>query len=150
MDWNLGSHLYNATKEWMYRDANNNDYQKPVTINGQTGGWTAYYVSAYYATSAASVKPAADGTNDFFYEKSSFARLRNVYVGFDFAKFIKQQWLKKCQLVLSGRNLVTITKYSGMDPEMTSGTSNSAFDRGVDYSTLPNMKSYQATLNIGF
>ena len=150
VDWNLGSHLYNATKEWMYRDANNNDYQKPVTINGQTGGWTAYYVSAYYATSAASVKPAADGTNDFFYEKSSFARLRNVYVGFDFAKFIKQQWLKKCQLVLSGRNLVTITKYSGMDPEMTSGTSNSAFDRGVDYSTLPNMKSYQATLNIGF
>jgi TonB-linked SusC/RagA family outer membrane protein len=150
VDWNLGSHLYNATKEWMYRDANNSDYQKPVTINGQTGGWTAYYVSAYYATSVASVKPAADGTNDYFYENSSFARLRNIYIGVDLARFIKEPWLKKCQLVLSGRNLVTITKYSGMDPEMTSGQSNSAFDRGVDYTTLPNMKSYQATLNIGF
>jgi hypothetical protein len=54
------------------------------------------------------------------------------------------------QLVLSGRNLLTFTNYGGMDPEISSGASNSAFDRGIDHSTIPNMKSYQVTLNLGF
>ena len=35
-----------------------------------------------------------------------------------------------------------------MDPEISSGASNSAFDRGIDHSTIPNMKSYQVTLNL--
>ena len=54
------------------------------------------------------------------------------------------------QLVLSGRNLITSTKYTGYDPEVSSGASNSAFDRGVDHNTIPNTKSYSVGLNIGF
>ena len=38
----------------------------------------------------------------------------------------------------------------GMDPEISSGASNSAYDRGVDHSTIPNLKAYQVTLNLGF
>jgi hypothetical protein len=37
-----------------------------------------------------------------------------------------------------------------MDPEVSSGTVNSAFDRGVDHNTIPNLKSYQAGLIFGF
>ena len=48
-DWVKGSHLYNQTNEWMYRDAISSDFTRPVTINGETGAWTAYYASAYYA-----------------------------------------------------------------------------------------------------
>jgi hypothetical protein len=44
-DWIYGSHLYNQTKEWMYRDGISGDFTKPVTINGETGAWTAYYAS---------------------------------------------------------------------------------------------------------
>jgi hypothetical protein len=58
--------------------------------------------------------------------------------------------LKKLQLVLTGRNILTWTKYTGYDPEVSSGAVNSSFDRGVDHSTLPNIKSYQVGLNIGF
>ena len=83
-------------------------------------------------------------------EDASFVRLRNVSLGVDFSRWAKQEWLKKCQLVLSGRNLLTFTKYGGMDPEISSGASNSAFDRGIDHSTIPNMKAYQVTLNLGF
>jgi hypothetical protein len=52
--------------------------------------------------------------------------------------------------VLSGRNLLTFTKYDGLDPEISSGASNSSYDRGVDHSTIPNMKSFQISLNLGF
>ncbi len=150
LDWIDGAHLYAQTKEWMYRDGISNDFQQPVTINGQTGAWTAYYASAYYALGNTAKGVGNNVTKDYFYYNSSFARLRNVSVGIDFSRFAKQNWLKKCQLVLSGRNLMTFTKYSGLDPEISSGASNSAFDRGVDHSTIPNLKSYQVTLNLGF
>ncbi len=149
-DWINGSHLYNQTKEWMYRDGISNDYNKPVTINGETGNFTAYYASAYYGLGSTPRGVGNNVTKDFFYYDASFVRLRNVSLGIDFAKFAKQNWLKKCQLVFSGRNLLTFTNYPGLDPEISSGTSNSAFDRGIDHSTIPNMKSYQVSLNLGF
>ena len=142
-DWIYGSHLYNQTKEWMYRDGIHSDYTKPITINGETGAWTAFYRGVY-------AQRTANGTKDYFYEDASFLRLRNISVGLDFAKLFKIPATKKVQLVLSGRNLLTFTKYTGFDPEISSGTTNSAWDRGTDHSTMPNFKTYQATLNIGF
>ena len=149
-DWINGSHLYNQTNEWLYRDAISSDYTKPVTINGETGAWTAYYASAYYALGNTARGVGNNVTKDYFYRDASFVRLRNVSLGIDFSRFAKKEWLKKCQLVLSGRNLLTFTKYDGLDPEISSGASNSAFDRGIDHSTIPNLKAYQATLNLGF
>lgn len=156
-DWVYDSHLYNQTKSWMYRDGISKDYETPITIGGETGAWTAFYRGVYQAGSN-------NGTKDYFYEDATFLRLRNVAVGVDFAKLFKLPAFRKLQLVLSGRNLMTITKYTGFDPEISSGpintsasagsigttVTNSAFDRGVDHSTLPNYRSYQATLNIGF
>lgn len=149
-DWINGAHLYNQTNEWMYRDGISKDFTKPVTINGQTGAFTSYYASAYYALGNTAKGVGNNVTKDYFYYNSSFARLRNVSVGIDFSQFAKKERLKKCQLVFSGRNLWTITKYPGLDPEISSGASNSAFDRGIDHSTIPNLKSYQLTLNLGF
>jgi len=149
-DWIQGSHLYNQTNEWMYRDGISKDFTKPVTINGETGAWTAYYASAYYALGNTAKGVGNNVTKDYFYKDASFVRLRNISMGVDFSRFAKKEWLKKCQLILSGRNLLTFTQYEGMDPEISSGASNSAFDRGIDHSSIPNMKSYQVTLNLGF
>ena len=134
----------------MYRDGISSDFAKPVTIDGQTGAYSAYYASAYYALGNTAKGVGNNVTKDFFYEDASFVRLRNISIGVDFAKFVNTKWLSKCQLVLSGRNLLTFTNYSGMDPEISSGASNSSFDRGVDHSTIPNLKAYQVTLNLGF
>ena len=142
-DWINGSHLYNQTKEWMYRDGISGDYANPITIGGVTHAYTAFYRGIYQAG-------ANNGTKDYFYEDASFARLRNLSVGLDFAKVFKLKTFQRLQLVLSGRNLITITKYTGMDPEISSGASNSAFDRGVDHNSLPNTKAYTIGLNVGF
>jgi TonB-dependent starch-binding outer membrane protein SusC len=142
-DWVYKSSLYNQTKEWMYRDGIHADYAKPVTIAGQTEAWTAFYRGAYAVRQA-------NGTKSYFLEDASFLRLRNIALGVDLAKFIKVKGINKVQLVLSGRNLITVTKYTGYDPEISSGTANSAWDRAVDHNTIPNVKTYQATLNLGF
>ena len=77
-------------------------------------------------------------------------RLRNISLAYDFAKLINRPFIQRLQLVLMARNIVTFTKYTGFDPEVSSGTSNSAFDRGVDHNTIPNLKTYQIGLNVGF
>jgi len=142
-DWVNGSHIYNQTKEWMYRDGINGDYDKQITIDGQTGAWTAFYRGMYAQVSR-------DGTKSYFYEDASFLRLRNVYVAFDIAKALKVRPFRKLQLVLTGRNILTVTKYTGYDPEISSGSTNSPWDRGTDHNTMPNYKSYQVSLNVGF
>ncbi|HSC36448.1 MAG TPA: hypothetical protein VLD19_01205, partial [Chitinophagaceae bacterium] len=149
VDWVYGSHLYNQTKEWMYRDGIHGDYGNKMTINGQTAAFAAYYTSAY-GDMFGSINGARNSIKDYFYEDASFVRLRNVALAFDVLKFVKLRTFKKLQLVVTGRNLWTHTKYTGMDPEVSSGFSNSGFDRGVDYVSMPNSKTYQVGLNLGF
>lgn len=146
-DWVYKSHLYNQTKGWMFRDGISSDYTKTFSIDGEEPqAWTAFYRGLYAAR-------IANGTKDYFYEDATFLRLRNVAVGLDFAKMFNMPVFRKLQLVLSGRNLWTLTDYTGFDPEISSDTSaegGSAWDRGTDHNTMPNFKSYQVTLNIGF
>ena len=128
----------------MYRDGIHSDYTIPLSIEGEEPqAWTAFYRGVY-------AQRTANGTKDYFYEDATYFRLRNISIGFDFAKMLKIPGFRKLQLVLAGRNIWTATKYTGFDPEISSGDSNSAWDRGTDHSTMPNFKSYQATLNIGF
>lgn len=149
-DWVYGSHLYNQTKEWMYRDGIHGDFEGSVTIDGKTGAFPAYWSSAYYNLWGSLRGAGNNATKDFYWEDASFVRLRNVSLGFDVARIAKIPYFKKAQIVFTGRNVLTFTKYTGFDPEISSGTTNSAFDRGVDHSTLPNIKSYQIGINLGF
>ncbi len=149
-DWVYGQHIYNVTKEWMYRDGISGDFAKPVNINGNKGAYTAYWSSPYYNLFGSEEGSGNEQTKDWFYEPASFLRLRNVALGLDLAKLWKIKYFKKLQLVLSGRNLWTVTKYSGFDPEISSVNPNSSYTRGIDNSTIPNTKSFQAGLNVGF
>jgi TonB-dependent starch-binding outer membrane protein SusC len=143
VDWVSGSHLYNQTKEWMYRDGIHSDYSVPFSIDGNVGAWSAFYRGVY-------AERSRNGTKNYFYEDASFVRLRNVSLAIDLAKALKLGTFKRLQLVVTGRNLVTFTKYTGMDPEVVSGANDSAWDRGTDHNTMPNLRSYTAGLNIGF
>ena len=149
-DWIAKALQYNQTKEWMYSEGLHGDFDKPVTINGQTGNWTAYYRSFYDGVES-------NGTKDYFLENSSFLRLRNVSISFDAAKLWKIPFTNRLQLVVSARNLWTSTKYTGLDPESNQNTSGSGsvnttqttVQKGLDYFSFPNTKSVQIGLNIG-
>jgi hypothetical protein len=73
----------------------------------------------------------------------------------DAKKLLHINVTRKLDVVLSGRNLITWTKYTGMDPEANSSNAytasdNSAWDRGTDHNTMPNLRSYTIGLNVGF
>jgi len=140
VDWIYGNQIYNQTRQWMYRDFLHSDFDVPVTINGQTGAFVAYYNSLYRTNS----------TNAHFVEDGSFIRLRDLTLRYNFTDLIKNvKFLSNASISLTGRNLFTITDYSGMDPE-ASAAFNNPVRRGLDLYAFPNYRTFQVGVNLGF
>jgi TonB-linked SusC/RagA family outer membrane protein len=83
-----------------------------------------------------------------FLEDGSFVKLREISVGYTFdGPWVRQQGISSLDLRLAGRNLVTWTKYSGIDPETSLGGAEVAA-QGVDYFNNPQTRSFVITLGI--
>jgi TonB-linked SusC/RagA family outer membrane protein len=82
-------------------------------------------------------------------EDGSYLRLKNVQIGYTFPKALtsKISTTSTVRIYLTGRNIFTITKYTGFDPE-TPGTS--LFGRGLDNGTYPNVRTFTGGLQVNF
>ncbi|WP_281234045.1 TonB-dependent receptor [Flavobacterium gelatinilyticum] len=81
--------------------------------------------------------------SDLYIEDASFLRLKNVSLGYT----VKESWLNgkaKLRFFISAQNLFTITKYSGMDPEV--GLKNF----GMDLGRYPLSRIYMTGVNATF
>ena len=81
--------------------------------------------------------------SDMFIEDASYLRLRNIQVGYDFTL----PGFENCSVFLSGQNLLTLTNYSGFDPEV-SGGGGVINGFGVDYARNPVAKTFLIGLNL--
>jgi TonB-dependent SusC/RagA subfamily outer membrane receptor len=84
---------------------------------------------------------------------ASFLKLRELTARFDlpkgFVSGVGQGVLQHATLVLTGRNLFTVTNYPGLDPEVSNfGTQQ--FGRGQDVTPFPPTRSYFMALELGF
>jgi hypothetical protein len=59
------------------------------------------------------------------YEDADFLRLKNLQVGYSLPRRLLagQNVLSGLKLTFTGRNLMTVTKYSGIDPEVAGNLS---------------------------
>lgn len=84
--------------------------------------------------------------SDFLIEDGSFLRVQNVTLGYTFPKV---SFLRSLRVYATAQNLLTITGYSGFNPEVNSqGQSN--LQMGVDYNAYPTARSFILGVNIGF
>ena len=67
--------------------------------------------------------------SDRFVEDGSYLRVKSVRLGYNFPeKIFGKKYFKNATIFLSGQNLLTITDYSGFDPEVpTSGIDNNFY-----------------------
>jgi TonB-linked SusC/RagA family outer membrane protein len=73
------------------------------------------------------------------YEDASFIRIKDITLTYDFAKgLLKGVGFDKLQVYATGRNLFTITKWEGLDPELD------------DQRSFPLQKEFVFGLNLGF
>ena len=91
----------------------------------------------------------ASSANQRYIEDGSYARLKNVTLGYTLTGDTFKKYFSNIRFYVSGQNLVTITKYSGLDPEVarTDGNANSA---GIDLGRYPQPKSVIFGLNVTF
>ena len=82
-------------------------------------------------------------------EDASYVRLKNVTLGYNLpASVLERIRAKSLRIYVSGTNLLTLTKYSGFDPEGSSYGTSTAYP-GVDQGRYPLTKTYLVGLNIG-
>ncbi|MEL6143434.1 MAG: TonB-dependent receptor, partial [Bacteroidota bacterium] len=88
--------------------------------------------------------------SDRFIEDGSFIRLRNLSLGYTLPTAIAQKvGMTSARVYISGQNLITITNYSGFDPEIGSFNQNPLIN-GVDNGRYPISRSYTVGLNVNF
>jgi len=80
-----------------------------------------------------------------FIEDGSYLRLKNIQLAYNFTgAFQNLSMFKNLQIYVSGQNLLTLTKYSGWDPEVNSS------GIGIDNKTYPMSKSFTLGLRARF
>lgn len=88
--------------------------------------------------------------SSYFLEDGSYIRLKNISLSYDIPKkYISKIGLTRLQPYFSATNLLTITGYSGMDPEVNQ-YGNSGSVQGIDWGTYPLNKSFVFGLKVEF
>ncbi|WP_183556770.1 SusC/RagA family TonB-linked outer membrane protein [Mucilaginibacter sp. SP1R1] len=91
--------------------------------------------------------PAAT-ISDRFIENGSYLRLKSLSLGYTFPQSVlSRSPIKKIRIYVNAQNLITWTKYTGYDPEVSSNE-QSAITSGVDNGAYPNNKSIIAGVGI--
>ena len=79
--------------------------------------------------------------SDRFIEDGSYTRLKNISLGFTLPDNALNGYLSKVRVYASAQNLLTITDYNGLDPELTAG---------VDLGRYPQPKSFLFGVQVSF
>ena len=96
--------------------------------------WTGGYINSRFA--------------DFLIEDGSYVRLKNLTLGYN-VPIRKLTVVKNVRIFITATNLVTITKYTGYDPEVNTNYNN-PLTPGVDNGTYPQVKTFSAGFNLRF
>ncbi len=83
---------------------------------------------------------AATANSTRWIEDGSYVRIKAATFGYTFTKL--KFGLDALKLYVTGQNLVTWTKYSGFDPEVSAFTGNSSVSPGIDYGTYPQIRTF--------
>ena len=89
-----------------------------------------------------------------FLESGSYLRLKNIQIGYSFGNaLLSRLKVTSVRFFVSAQNVFTVTKYTGLDPEMylnNNSLSDGVRAVGIDWGTYPSARTYTAGVNINF
>ncbi|MBI2729341.1 MAG: SusC/RagA family TonB-linked outer membrane protein [Sphingobacteriales bacterium] len=142
----VGNKLYNRPRYTVDRMDQNTNFRKGATF------WTPQNPSTEWPRAAIGAPDQGIQFNvlpqsDRWLENGSYLRLRNLEVAYTFNKNqLKRIGFNECRVFLSGQNLLTITKYKGLDPDITGVN---IFERGLDNGQYPALRIISAGVRFG-
>ncbi len=124
----------------------------PVTQRYFDNHWTGEGSSNTYPRASWSAKSNNVRASTRFLEDGSYVRLKNLQIGYTIP-IAKKIGIEKFRVYIAGTNLLTFTKYSGFDPEMTVSANAAAegdLATGIDWGTYPVARSFTMGVNLTF
>jgi TonB-linked SusC/RagA family outer membrane protein len=140
-DIKKGGDVYNQTKQWTYRELLHPEVD-------QTGKPEAEKIPAGYYSGLYNI----NNTTSHFVEDGSYFKFRELNLSYNLTQDLmgETSFVKNIKFSLIGRNLITISNYSGVDPEVTvlgnGDQTNFMFD-GFGY---PNFTTVTGGIEINF
>lgn len=134
-----GNLLQIGTPEGLYNNILTEVYQN---------AWREDVQSNAYPRIGYDKENSATAITDRIIEDGSFFRMSNITLMYN-VPVKNDKMFKEISVFISGQNLLTLTKYSGYDPEVT-GFSWTGNIVGVDFGGFPNAKQITLGLNLNF
>ena len=145
LQYNVGNKIYNFSKAFT-QGMNSSFGQDADVLNRWTPTNTNTDIPrAVYGDPNQNSRPS-----DRFLENGSYARLKSVTLGYTLPSTLTTRaHLRTVRIYAQAQNLVTFTKYSGLDPEVStfSGTNTAP---GTDFFTYPQARTITGGVTLGF
>lgn len=89
--------------------------------------------------------------SDRYVKDGSYLRFRNIRLAYNLpVSNLDINWLQSLQVYVSGQNLITITDYPGLSPEVNSRGATGDLRIGIDEASHPDVKIYTFGIKVGF
>jgi hypothetical protein len=149
-----GNSIYNFTK--YFTDFAGVFYQSGKGTN-ILNAWTPTNTNTMVPKLSSGTPNGETETNSYFVEDGSYLRLKNLQIGYTLPKaIVSKLGLERLRVYVQGQNLITFTKYTGLDPELSlrsfsaSDARTTNLDIGVDRGSYPVAKTLLVGLNLTF
>ncbi|MBD0254342.1 MAG: TonB-dependent receptor [Cytophagales bacterium] len=150
LNWSYGNDIYNITRAVLTSMADDFNQSTEVLNRWRQPGDVTNVPRAIYIANSFRGASFTDASSRFI-EDGSFLRVRNVTFGYNLpAALLGRVKLSTARVYVTGQNLWTFTRYSGLDPENQNTGGGLVPTLGVDYLTQPQPRVYTLGLNVGF
>lgn len=143
----VGNQIYNRPRYQVDRMDQNTNFRKgasPWTPQNPNTGMPRAAIGAPDQGIQFNVLPQTDR----WLESGSYLRLRNIELGYMLPRtLLSRIGFTSARVFVSGQNLITITGYSGLDPDITGVN---IFERGLDNGQYPALRILSAGIHFGF
>ena len=85
-----------------------------------------------------------------YMENGDYFKIKTVTLGYDFKNIWKSSPFQQLRLYVQAQNLITFTKYTGLDPEIGNTAGGNSWASGIDLGLYPPSRTYLVGASIKF
>lgn len=139
-----GNKVFNATNWYLWHTSEH--YNRSAEL---LGSWDGEGSTEKFPALSTTDRNGNNLISDRYIEDGSYLRLKNFQIGYTLPESLTSSiGIQEVRIYVGGQNLLTFTKYSGLDPEI--GNLHSDLSSGVDLGTYPQVRIIQVGAKIVF
>lgn len=140
-----GKDVFNASKASLYQFGS---YDYSTSTLALTRWTPENHSTTNYRIEGTDPNKNMSNPSSWYIEDGSFFRIKNLELGYTIPSVLTNKiGISRLRAYISGQNLLTLTKYTGFDPEFGMGGATSS---GIDNGTYPQSKIYMMGLQVEF